>query len=112
MDIITIVDYVKFFVAFGAAIIFLVAFAAPLFGTIIPYWKEHGRPSGIMFGRVGTRFFLFILALHEAVFPLNSLLGEPVSPTPLVVVVIPVLIILSASFMYSWCNHPDGIRGL
>ena len=105
-------DYAKLFVALIAAFIFLVGFIAPIRGTLVPYWREHGKPSSIMLGRVGTRFFLFLLAFHEAVFPLNRVLGMPVSSTVLVIIVIPILMVLSTLFLYSCIKHPQGISGL
>ncbi len=112
MTTVEFVNYVKLSVALLAALVFLAAFIAPIHGTVIPYWKENGRPSSIMLGRVGTRFFLFLLALHEAAFPLNRTLGMPVSPTVLMIVIIPILMTLSILFMYSWIKHPQGISGL
>ena len=112
MTTVEFVYYVKLFVSLLAALVFLAAFIAPIHGTLIPYWKGSGRPSSIMLGRIGTRFFLFLLALHEAVFPLNKILGMPVPQIALVIVIIPILMILSILFMYSWIKHPQGISGL
>jgi hypothetical protein len=105
-------DHLKLTVSIIAAVIFFIAFIAPFINKIIPYWRNTGKPSEIMLNRITIRFFLFILALHEAVFPLNRLLGYPVPPAVLIAVVIPVLLILSLLFVFSWRNHPEGVNGL
>ena len=106
------IDFIKFVTALAAALVFLVAFLAPVRWTIYPYWKEYGRPSGIMLGRVGIRLLLFLLAVNEAIFPLNRLLGLSLSPALIVADIVPLLAILSILFIYSWIKHPQGISGL
>ena len=112
MTMIEFADYAKLSVALLAALVFLAAFIAPIHGTVIPYWKENGKPSSIMLGRVGTRLFLFLLALHEGACPLTRILGTPIPRIALVIIIIPILMLLSTLFMYSWIKHPQGISGL
>ena len=112
MTTVEFVDYVKLFVSLLAALVFLVAFVAPIHGTLIPYWKDNGKPSSIMLGRIGTRFFLLLLALHEAAFPLNRILGMPLPEIVIVGSIVPIFMVLSTLFMYSWIKHPQGISGL
>jgi len=107
------VDTIKAGVALlGAAIVF-VAFMVPLLKTFIPLYKIKGRrPHFEMWNRLGLRLMIVVLLLHEAVFPLERLLGLEWDLILLRATVIPVIASIVFLLIHSWYSHPDGIKGL
>ena len=112
MNFSELVDIIKVGVAILGAVIVFIAFVIPLKKTFIPLCVQHGVPSFELCNRLALRFMIFVLLLHEAIFPLDRIFSLVLNLVVLRATIIPVIAIIVLLLIHSWFNHPEGIKGL
>lgn len=107
--------YTKITVAAIASAIAFIAFVVPLLATYKPL-KEGGYKSSILKYRLFSRFFVFMILLHQFLFPLAAIMnpqnGHGNVDSILSFSIVPIFILLMWSTIKTWREHPSGIAGL
>ena len=105
-------DYVRIVVNIFAIVVFSVGIIFPVKNTIIPYWRQFGRPSAAIFSRLLIRIFLLVLAVYNLAFPLLRTIGHADDTLWVRSLAIPIYLALTLLYLHAWLMHPDKLNVL
>lgn len=105
-------DYLRIAVNIFAIIVFTVGIIFPIKNTIIPYWKQFGKPSAAIFSRLFIRIALLALVIYNITFPILRAAGHADDTLWFRSLALPIYFVLAILYLHMWWMHPDKLNGL